>query len=188
MSDEVDEIMLDAEDRMEKSVEALNQHLDTLRTGRASTSMVDRLQVEYYGTPTALRELALVSVPEPQLITIKPYDPSTLAQIEKAINQSELGLNPNNDGKVIRLQVPSLTEERRRKLTKDASSYVEDAKVSVRNIRRDALNDLSKLQKDKVISEDEHFGAKDEVQKLTDKFVEKLDEVGKAKEKEIMEI
>jgi ribosome recycling factor len=146
------------------------------------------LVVEYYGTPTLLQELALISVPEAQLIAIRPYDPGALKHIEKAILQSDLGLTPNNDGKIIRLQIPTLTTERRRDLTKAASRRVEEARVSVRNIRRDKLEDLRDFEKEKMISEDEFYTGRDELQKLTDDYIKKIDEIGVAKEKEILEV
>ena len=184
----IDEVLFETEEGMENAVTALEKDLAGMRTGRASTALVDRMLVEYYGTPTELKELALVSVPEPQLIAIKPFDPGSVKDIERAIMSSDLGLNPNNDGKIIRLQLPSLTEERRRELTKVASRRVEDARVSVRNVRRDSLSNLKNLEKDKEISEDEHHGAKDEVQKLTDEYIKKIDEIGKEKAEEIMTV
>ncbi len=184
----IDDVLAEAKQGMEKAVESLNNDLAGLRTGRASTALVDKLSVEYYGTPTALRELALISVPEPQLITIKPYDPGALKNIERAIMQSDLGLTPNNDGKIIRLQIPSLTEERRRELTKTASKRVEEAKVSVRNVRRGALEDLRTLEKEKLITEDDLYFGRDKLQELTDEYIKKVDEIGEAKEKEILEI
>ncbi len=189
MSNEsLDLVFLEAEEGMENAVDALERDLAGLRTGRASTALVDGLLVEYYGTATALRELALVSVPEPQLIAIKPFDPGSIKDIEKAIMTSDLGLNPNNDGKIIRLQLPSLTEERRRELTKVAGKRVEEGKVSVRSVRRNGLDQLKKLEKDKEISEDEHNGGKDEIQKLTDQYVQKIDQIGKEKAEEIMTV
>jgi ribosome recycling factor len=173
---------------MEKTIEALHRDLAALRTGRASTALVDKLMVEYYGTPTPLQELALISIPEAQLIAIKPYDPGAMKNIERAIMQSDLGLTPNNDGKLIRLQIPSLTEERRRELTKTASKRVEEAKVSVRNVRRSHLEDLRSFEKEKMITEDDLYFGRDEVQKLTDEYIKKIDEIGAAKEKEILEI
>lgn len=184
----INDALTEARQSMEKAIQALNTDLAALRTGRASTGLVDKLMVEYYGTPTALKELALISVPEPQLIAIKPYDPSAMKNIERAIMQSDLGLTPNNDGKIIRLQIPSLTEERRRNLTKTASRRVEDAKVSVRNIRRSTLDDIRSFEKEKLITEDDMYQGRDELQKLTDEYIEKIDKIGAAKEKEILEI
>jgi ribosome recycling factor len=173
---------------MDKAIQALNNDLAALRTGRASPALVDKLMVEYYGTPTPLKELALISIPEAQLIAIKPYDPGAMKNIERAILQSDLGLTPNNDGKLIRLQIPSLTEERRRDLTKQASKRVEEAKVSVRNIRRSGLDDLRSFEKEKLITEDDLYFGKDELQELTDEYINKIDEIGEAKEQEILEI
>lgn len=173
---------------MDKSVEALRNDLAAMRTGRASTGLVNKLLVEYYGTPTPLQELALISVPEPQIIAIRPYDPGAMKEIERAITQSDLGLTPNNDGKVIRLQIPSLTEERRRDLTKAVSRRVEEARVSVRNIRRDKLGDLKSFEQEKLISEDDFYLGKDKVQELTDDYIKKVDEIGEHKEKEILEV
>ncbi len=184
----IKEVLAEAGHGMDQAIEALNHDLAALRTGRASTALVDKLPVQYYGTPTPLQELALISVPEAQLITIKPYDPSTIKEIERAILQSDLGLTPNNDGKLIRLQIPSLTEERRRDLTRTASKRVEVAKVSVRNARRGELENLRMFQKEKMISEDEFYKGRDELQKLTDEYIKKIDEIGAAKEKEILEI
>jgi ribosome recycling factor len=173
---------------MDKAVESLEHDLAKLRTGRASTGLVEEVLVEYYGTPTPLQSLALISVPEPQLISIRPYDPGAMKAIEKAILQSDLGLNPNNDGKVIRLQIPRLTEERRRDLSKGVSKRVEEARVSVRNTRRQQLDVLKNAEKSKDISEDEMYNGRDKVQQLTDDYVELIDEIGEAKEKEIMEV
>jgi ribosome recycling factor len=184
----MDEVLAEAKQGMEKAIEALHKDLASLRTGRASTGLVDKLQVEYYGTPTALKELALISIPEPQLIAIKPYDPGAMKNIERAIMQSDLGLTPNNDGKIIRLQIPSLTEERRRELTKTASRRVEEAKVSVRNIRRSHLEDLRSFEKESMITEDDFYKGRDDLQTLTDDYIKKIDEIAAAKEREILEI
>ena len=184
----IDEVLAEAKQGMEKAIDALHKDLASLRTGRASTGLVDKLQVEYYGTPTALKELALISIPEPQLIAIKPYDPGAMKNIERAIMQSDLGLTPNNDGKIIRLQIPSLTEERRRELTKTASRRVEEAKVSVRNIRRSHLEDLRSFEKESMITEDDFYKGRDDLQTLTDDYIKKIDEIGASKEREILEI
>jgi ribosome recycling factor len=182
------DVLSEAKDSMEKSVEALQSDFAAMRTGRASTGLVDKLLVDYYGTPTQLQELALISIPEPQLISIRPFDPGSMKQIERAIQQSDLGLTPNNDGKIIRLQIPSLTEERRRELTKTAAKRVEEARISVRHARRNALEDMKSLEKEKLISEDDLYQGRDEVQKLTDDYIKKVDEIGTAKEKEILEV
>lgn len=184
----IDDVLAEARQSMDKAIHALNSDLAALRTGRASTALVDKLLVEYYGSPTPLKELALISIPEPQLIAIKPYDPGAMKNIERAILQSDLGLTPNNDGKIIRLQIPTLTEERRRDLTKQAARRVEEAKVAVRNLRRSALDDLRAFEKEKLITEDDLFLGKDQIQELTDEYIKKIDDIGAAKEKEILEI
>jgi ribosome recycling factor len=184
----IKEVLAETEDRMQKSIEALEVDLRGIRTGRASPALVERLRVEYYGTPTNLIELASVSAPEPNLLAIRPWDPSALKDIERAILQSDLGLTPSNDGQLIRLTIPPLTEERRRELTKVVSKRVEEARVSVRNCRRDGLNDMRELEKEKMVSEDEFYGGKDMLQELTDKYIELIDEIGQAKEQEILEI
>jgi ribosome recycling factor len=184
----IDDVLKETDDRMKKSIEALESDLVNIRTGRASPVLVERLQIEYYGTNVPLNQLATISVPEPRLLVIRPYDPSSLPQIEKAILKSDLGLTPANDGKVIRLSVPRLTEERRLELVKMVQKRVEEARVSVRNCRRDGLQDLKDLEKEKLASEDEYFRAKDKMQELTDQRVEEIDEIGVAKEEQIMEV
>ena len=184
----IDDVLSEASKAMDKSVDALRHDLASMRTGRASTGLVEKLLVEYYGTPTSLQELALISVPEPQLISIRPYDPGAMKAIEKAIMQSDLGLNPNNDGKIIRLQIPSLTEQRRRDLSKAVSKRAEEARVSIRNARRGGLDDLKSFEKEKMISEDDLYLGRDEIQKLTDDYIKKVDEIAAAKEKELMEV
>ncbi len=184
----IEELLKETEERMEKAVEALRENLKTIRTGRASPSLVERLPVEYYGTLTPLNQLATISAPEPRLLTIRPWDPNALADIEKAIMKSDLGLTPSNDGKIIRLVIPRLTEERRQELVKVVGKRVEEGKVAIRNIRRDAIEDLREMESEKLISEDEFYRTKDEVQEITDKFVTKIDEIGRDKEKEILEI
>ncbi len=184
----IKDVMAEVEDRMKKSVEALQTDLKGIRTGRASPALVERVRVDYYGTPTNLVELASISAPEPQLLTIRPWDGSALKDIERAILASDLGLTPSNDGKIIRLTIPTLTEERRRDLTKVVLRRVEEARVAVRNCRRDGLDDLRELEKEKLISEDDFYGGKEDLQKLTDKYIELVDKVGQAKEQEILEI
>lgn len=184
----IKEVLEETEDRMKKSVEALEMDLKGIRTGRASPALVERLRVEYYGTLTNLIELASISAPEPQLITIRPWDANAIKDVERAILQSDLGLTPSNDGKLIRLSIPPLTEERRRELTKVVAKRVEDARIAVRNCRRDGLNDLRDLEKEKIVSEDEFYVGKDDLQELTNKYIETIDEIGQAKEQEIMEI
>ena len=184
----IEDVVKETEERMKKSVEALQTDLINIRTGRASPALVERLQVDYYGTLVPLNQLSTISVPEPRLMVIRPYDPSSLPEIEKAILKSELGLTPGNDGKVIRLSVPRLTEERRRELVKMVQKRVEEGRIAVRNCRRDGLHDLRELEKEKLISEDDHFRGKDRMQELTDNYVEKMDEIGAAKEEQIMEV
>jgi ribosome recycling factor len=183
----IKDVLEDARERMEKTIEALQNDLRTIRTGRASPALVERLTVEYYGMPTPLNQLAGVTVPEPRLLMIRPWDRNTLGLIEKAILKSDLGMTPNNDGQVIRLIVPQLTEERRRDLNKQVTRRVEEARVSARNIRRDAIEMLRDAEKEKLIDEDDLHRGQDQVQELTDKFIKQVDEVGKAKEAEILE-
>jgi ribosome recycling factor len=184
----INDVLKDAESRMKGAIHSLEENLNTIRTGRASPSLVEKLVVEYYGTPTPLYQMATINVPEAQLITIKPFDKSALRDIEKAIQASELGLNPNNDGTLIRLSLPALTQDRRKELVKGMHHKLEDAKVALRNIRRGAMDDLKDFEKEGMISEDEHDRGKDEVQKLTDKYTETVDSIGKRKEQEIMAI
>ena len=183
-----DSVILDAEERMEKAVSNLDKEFAKLRTGRASTSLVDSIKVDYYGTPTPISQLASVSVPDSRTITIQPWDKGGFAAVDKAILKSDLGLTPVNDGKIIRISIPALTEERRKDLVKVSRKYTEDGKVAVRNVRRDANDQLKKLEKDKTISEDELKKASEDVQKLTDKYVAEADKKCQAKEKEIMDI
>jgi ribosome recycling factor len=184
----ISEVLEELRERMQKSVEVLQDDLLSIRTGRASPALVDRLQVEYYGSLTPLNQLASVAAPEPRLLVIRPWDPASLADIERAILKSDLGLTPMNDGKLIRLNIPRLTEERRRELVKVVSRRVEEARVAVRNLRRDALQDLKEFEKEKMISEDDFYRGKDEVQELTDELIETIDEIGRRKEEEVMEI
>jgi ribosome recycling factor len=184
----IKEVLSQAREGMDKSLESLRNDLAAIRTGRASTGLVEKLMVTYYGTPTPLQQLAVISVPEAQLIVIRPFDPGSIKDVERGIMQSDLGIMPNNDGKVIRLQIPPLTEERRRDLAKTVHSRVEECRVSVRNQRRDALEYLRDLEKEKMISEDDFYTGRDEVQKLTDDYVEKAGGIGAAKEQEIMSI
>ncbi len=173
---------------MKSALTVLEEDLAGLRTGRASAALVEKLIVEYYGAPTPLYQLAGISIPEPQQISIRPYDRNTLKVIEKAIQASDLGLTPNNDGQNIRLNLPPLTEERRKSLVKHVSKRVEEAKVAVRNVRRNAIDDLRKLEKDKEISENERDQAIERIDKLTARYVEEVEEAGKRKEKEVMEV
>jgi ribosome recycling factor len=181
-------MLTSAEGRMRGAIQVLHDDLAAIRTGRASPALVEKLPIEYYGTPAALMTLATISIPEPRTIMIKPFDSSTIKLIEKAIQASELGLNPNNDGKVIHLNLPPLTEERRRDLVKHVHHRLEESKVAIRNIRRDAHNDMRDFEKEKLISEDELERGEEDLQKLTDKYVEEVGEQGKKKEAEIMEV
>jgi len=186
----MDAIKKDTEDRMEKALTALERDFGKLRTGRASTSLVDSLKVDYYGTPTAIGQLASVATPDSRTITIQPWDKAAFSLVEKAILKSDLGLTPINDGKIIRIGIPPLTEDRRKELVKVARKYSEETKVAIRNIRRDANDNLKKLEKDKSrgYSEDDVKKAQDAVQKITDGYVTKVDQKCQAKEKEIMEV
>ena len=184
----VKDVLQDAEHRMAGALKALEEDLAAIRTGRASPLLVERLPVPYYGTPTPLVQLATIAAPEPRLLTIKPFDPASLKDIERAILSSQLGLTPNNDGKLIRLSIPPLTEDRRKELIKVVHHRMEEARVAVRNVRRDSIDDLREFKKEEMISEDEMHRGQDELQKLTDRFVEKVDEIGQRKEREIAEV
>ena len=184
----IDETIGDADQRMGKAVEALQRELATIRTGRANPGLVEHLRVDYYGTPTPLQQLATVMAPEARLLTIQPYDKGSLGTIEKAIQKSDLGLNPSNDGAIIRLVIPQLTEERRRELVRIVHKKVEDGRVAIRNVRRDAHEMLRDLQREKEISEDDEHRAQDQLQKVTDRFVGEADTVGKEKEEELLEV
>jgi len=183
-----DVIFEELKESMDKAINALEKSFSKVRTGRASLSLLDGIRVEYYGTPTPLNQLASLSIPESRLIVISPWDNSVLGAIEKAIQKSDLGLMPNNDGKLIRLAIPPLTEERRRELVKVVRKMAEECRVKQRNTRRDANEQLKELKKGNEISEDELYGFQEEVQKMTDRYIEKTDAVLAAKEKEVMEI
>lgn len=183
----IKEILQDARERMDKTIDALKSDLRVIRTGRASPALVEGVTVEYYGMPTPLLQLAGVTVPEPRLLMIRPWDRNTIGIIERAILKSDLGLNPNNDGQVIRLVIPALTEERRRDLNRQVARRVEEARVSVRNIRRDTNEMLRDLEKEKEITEDERDRALEKAQELTNDCIKQIDEIGKAKEAEILE-
>jgi len=178
----------EAEGRMKGAIQALEDDLSGIRTGRASPALVERLQVDYYGAPTSLIQLASISVPDPRSLLIRPFDASTLKHIERAILVSDLGLNPNNDGKSIRLVLPPLTEERRHDLVKMVHSRMEDGRVAIRNVRRDLLKDLREFEHEKLISEDDLKRGEEDLQKSTDRMIEEIDRVGQHKEKEIMEV
>jgi ribosome recycling factor len=182
------ELIADARQRMKATVETVHRELATMRTGRASLSMLDGVRVDYYGTPTPLNQVGSLATPDPTLITIQPWDASLLGAIEKAIRGSDLDLNPQNDGKLIRIPIPSLTEERRKGLVKNAHKHAEEGRVAIRNVRRDANDHLKKLLKDHEVSEDEEKHAVAEVQKLTDQHIEEINASLKKKEAEIMEV
>ncbi|AXH98729.1 ribosome recycling factor [Sporosarcina sp. PTS2304] len=182
------EIFNQATERMEKAHSAYTRQLASIRAGRANASLLDRISVIYYGAPTPLNQMAGISVPEPRLLVVQPYDKTTITEIEKAIMKSDIGITPSNDGSVIRLAVPALTEERRKELVKDVKREAEDAKVAIRNVRRDSNEELKKLEKDGEITEDELRRFNEQVQKLTDDFIEKIDQTAKDKENEILEI
>lgn len=181
------DLLREVEERMHKAIQALENDLRAIRTGRASPALVERVMVDYYGAPTPLVQLAVISAPEPQLLTIRPYDPGSLADIERAILKSELGLTPSNDGRIIRLPIPPLTEERRRELAKMVRQRVEEGKIALRNIRREALDDLHEFKDEKLISEDEFYQGKDDLQDLIDRYSEQMDEISERKQREIME-
>lgn len=184
----IKETIKEAETRMKGAIQSLEEDLTGIRTGRASPALVERLPIEYYGTTVPLVQLASISVPEPRVLMIRPFDATSLKAIERGILTSDLGLTPNNDGKAIRLTLPVLTEERRRDLVKVVHSRLEDTRVSIRNVRRDLIKDLREFEKEKLISEDDLKKAEEELQKLTDKYIELVDDIGYRKEREIMEV
>jgi ribosome recycling factor len=184
----IEELLDDAKRRMDKSVEATAHEFNTVRTGRASAALLDRVKVDYYGQETPLNQLSTINVPEPRLLTIQPYDPSSIKAIERALLESELGLTPSNDGKVIRLPIPQLTEERRKELVKVVRHLAEEGRVAVRNVRHDCMHHLKELVRDGDVGDDEERRAEDRAQKLTDEHITKIDEILKRKEEEIMEV
>ena len=184
----VDELIQDAMRRMDKSVESTKTEFNSVRTGRASAALLDRVQIDYYGQATPLKQLATISVPEPRMLTIQPFDPSSVKAIERSIQESDLGLTPNNDGSLIRLQVPELTEERRRQLVKVVRGLAEEGKVAIRNIRRDTMHDLRELRDAGEAGSDDEHRAEEALQKLTDEKVNDLDHLVKGKEEEILEV
>ena len=184
----INDVMNDAEVRMGKAIDALRRDLASIRTGRASPTLVERLPVDYYGSSTPLNQLAGISVPEPRMLVIQPWDRGSMAAIEKAIMKSELGLNPTNDGQVVRIAIPPLTEERRKQLVKLVHGHVEDAKVALRNIRRDAVTHVKELLSEKLIGEDDERRAEHQVDDITKRFVADAERVGKAKEQEVLEV
>ena len=182
------DILHQAEDKMKKSLEVTMREFASIRTGRASASLLDTVKVEYYGTPTPLKQLAAISAPEARLLIIQPWDPTALAAIEKAILKSELGITPTNDGKLIRLSVPSLTKERRAELAKVVHKLAEEGRVAMRAVRRDCNEHIKREEKETKITEDESFKGQDQIQKLTDRFIKQMDDLVKQKESEIMEV
>lgn len=184
----INTIKMDVEERMTKTLGVLRSDFQTIRTGKASPALLDRIQVDYYGAPTPINQLANISVPESRMLSIQPWDKSAIAAIEKAIMKSDLGITPTSDGVVIRLVMPQLTQENRKDLVKRIKKKAEDAKVSIRNIRRDGNDELKSLEKSKEITEDESKGAQEDIQKLTDKYIGEVDKLAENKEKEIMEV
>lgn len=182
------QVILNAKAKMEKAISAYTRELASIRAGRANASLLDRISVDYYGTPTPVNQLAGVAVPEARLLVIQPYDKTILGEIEKAILKSDLGFNPSNDGSIIRIAIPALTEERRKELVKDVKKEAEEAKIAVRNIRRDANDELKKLEKSGDITEDDLRGYTDDIQKTTDQYTTKVDDITKDKEKEILDV
>lgn len=184
----IDDVLSECRQKMQDSVEALKNDLSVIRTGRASPALVEKVLVDYYGQPTPMIQLASISVPEPRQLLIRPFDASSLTDIEKAIHTSDLGLTPNNDGKVVRLNLPPLTEERRKELVRVVQGRVEEARISVRNSRRDSIKDMRDFENEKLISEDDLERGEKDVQKLTDEMIETIDQVGENKEKEVLEV
>ncbi len=184
----INEAVQDAEKRMKSALQALEEDLAGIRTGRASPALIERLSIEYYGSPVPLMQLATISVPEPRQLLIKPFDATSIKDIEKAILASDLGLTPLNDGKVIRLNIPPLNEQRRIELTKMVGNHCEESRIAIRNVRRDSIKDLRDFEKEKLISEDDLKRGEDEIQKLTDRIIDEVDSIGNRKEKEIMEV
>lgn len=188
MATELTDVHRQTEDRMRKAIEATRSEFATVRTGRASTALLDRIMVDYYGTPTPINQLASISVPEPRMLLVQPWDRTSVQAIERAVLKSDLGLTPSNDGSAIRLPIPQLTEERRRELLRVVRGMSEDGRVAVRNIRRDANEDIRRMEKDHLISKDDLQRNQEKVQKLTDKFIEEIDHMLANKEKELLEV
>ena len=184
----IDDLIQDATRRMDKSVEAAQTEFSTLRTGRASPALLDRVQIDYYGQQTPLNQLATIGAPEPRMLTIQPFDPNSVSMIERAIQESDLGLTPSNDGKLIRLPIPQLTEERRKDLVKVVRQRAEDGRIAIRNVRRDTMKHLEELVRNGDVGDDDERRAEERVQKLTDEHVHKIDELLKRKETEILEV
>jgi ribosome recycling factor len=184
----IEDFLGDAQRRMDAAIEHTRQEFNSVRTGRASAALLDRITIDYYGTPTPLKNMATISAPEPRLLTVQPYDPTQIRAVEKAIQESDLGLTPSNDGKLIRLPIPQLTEERRKELVKVVRRYAEDGKVAVRNVRRDVMRHLEELVRNGEVGDDEERRGENQVQKLTDEHVNRIEELLKNKEAEIMEV
>jgi ribosome recycling factor len=184
----INETLADADSRMAKSLEALHRDLNTIRTGRASPALLDRVSVDYYGTPTPLNQMSNISAPEARLLVIQPWDKGVIPDIERALQKSDIGITPSNDGIVIRLAIPQLTEDRRKQLVKQVHSQVEDAKVAIRNVRRDSMSDVREMLSSKLISEDDERRAEQRLDEMTKKFVEEADRIGKTKEHEVLEV
>jgi ribosome recycling factor len=184
----IDDVLKDAEDRMKKAIEAVKRDMHSVRTGRATPALVERVMVEYYGTLTPLNQLAQINAPEPRLLVVQPYDKGSMPAIEKALQKSEQGFNPSNDGRLIRIPIPALTEERRRDMVKSLRHKVEEGRVSIRNIRRDVMHDLKEMESEKMISEDEHRRANERLDDLVHKYAREAEVVGQAKEDEVMEV
>lgn len=182
------QVLDQAKERMEKSVHAFTRELATIRAGRANASILDRITVDYYGVPTPINQIAGISIPEARLLVLSPYDKSVLGEMEKAIMKSDIGITPTNDGSVIRLAFPALTEERRKELVKQVKAEAENAKIAVRNVRRDANDDAKKLEKNGDITEDELYGLNEDIQKLTDDYIAKIDKIAKEKEEEVLSV
>jgi len=183
-----EDVLKDAEERMKKAIDALHRDLLTIRTGRATPALIDRMNIEYYGAPMPLNQLATISAPEPRLLVVQPWDKSALPVIEKALQKSEMGFNPSNDGQVIRIPIPPLTEERRREMVKMVKHKVEDGRVSLRNVRRDALHTLKEMDNEKMISEDDHKRAAEKLDDIVHKFTREAEHIGDAKEAEVLEV
>jgi ribosome recycling factor len=184
----IDDLLDDGKRRMDKSVDATQHEFNTVRTGRASAALLDRINVDYYGQQTPVKQLATINVPEPRMLTIQPFDPSSVKSIERAILESDLGVTPSNDGKLIRLPIPALTEERRKELVKIVRNLAEEGRVAIRNVRRDVMQDLKELVRDGEVGDDEEHRAEDRLQKITDEHVHRVDDLLKRKEEEIMEV
>ncbi|HVX30148.1 MAG TPA: ribosome recycling factor [Nitrolancea sp.] len=184
----IDDILLDAEDRMIKTIDALKRELSGIRTGRAAPALIERLEVDYYGTPTPLNQIAGISAPEARLLVVQPWDRGAVGAIEKAIRSSDLGLNPTNDGQLIRIAIPALTEERRKSLVKVVRNKVEESRVALRNIRRDSVSQIKELMKEKEIGEDDEHRGEQQIQELTNRYIAEADKIGKQKEDEVLEV